>query len=149
MKRLKYFDGVVNINDTYAVFYSDFIVDCTALEITSPLTEGVSSNYTESGTEKFIDANSSLAGDGKVNDDMQNIIDSVEGFINQQKSREIITAQAEVDSLPLDERIKNSYLTSWPVSKQLEAFQDKLNGKSEKFDLMNAELSTIKSNLTS
>jgi hypothetical protein len=43
-----------------------------------------------------------------------------------------------------DKTLSGSYLRAWPVEKQLEAMQDKLNGDGTKFNQMNEELSAIK-----
>ena len=43
-----------------------------------------------------------------------------------------------------DEKLINEYLSAWAVHKQLEAFQDKLNGDSTKFDKMNLDFKAIK-----
>lgn len=53
-------------------------------------------------------------------------------------------AKPERDKRKKDDALIAAYTSAWPMHKQLEALQDKLNGDSTKLDKMNADFTAIR-----
>lgn len=154
MIRLKYvIDNWVFINNEYQTTYEDFEADCTALNISNPLKKGELLLYTppripedrKRGIEYINNEGHSAEGDNVVNPNMQKIIDYVDNFVSQSAIRLKTEEAQRMAALPIEEKLQRAYLEAWPTHKQLEAFQDKLNGDNVKFDKMNVDFAEIKS----
>ena len=83
-----------------------------------------------------------------VNGALPIMLDSVKDFriFDDMAAKEVAWEANKVarETYNMATKIRQAYLSLWPAHKQLEAFQDKLNGESTKLDKMNLDFAKIK-----
>lgn len=157
---LQYFDNTIVINAKYIANFEEFSLDCNALNLVNPVVKNDYFIYScpiEIEKDVIIGGKAKIYNNSKGEEDktsyvaMDDIINNLQELLNAQQKRIRTEAELKImlaeEALTIDQKLERAYKEAWPLSKQIEALRDALNGDSVKLNKMNEDFTRIKLNL--